>query len=52
MVDVVAPQASLVQLKDTKDIYEENFANILGVMWENIETARFFCSDCKESWAT
>ena len=47
----IARQASLVQLKDTTDSHEENFAIVFGAMGVNMETARFFRSDFEESGA-
>ncbi|KAH8085518.1 hypothetical protein JL720_7504 [Aureococcus anophagefferens] len=47
----IARQASLVQLKDTMDGHEENFALCFGAMGVNMETARFFRNDFEESGA-
>ncbi len=45
----IVRQASLVQLKDTIDSHEENFALVFGAMGVNLETARFFKEDFEES---
>ena len=45
----IARQASLVQLKDTQDSHEDNFAMVFGAMGVNMETARFFRNDFEES---
>mmetsp|Transcript_14361 Transcript_14361/g.37784 ORF Transcript_14361/g.37784 Transcript_14361/m.37784 type:complete len:492 (+) Transcript_14361:64-1539(+) len=45
----IARQASLVQLKDTMDSHEDNFAMVFGAMGVNMETARFFRNDFEES---
>jgi V-type H+-transporting ATPase subunit B len=47
----IVRQASLVQLKDTLDGHEENFAVVFGAMGVNMETARFFRSDFEQSGA-
>merc|ERR1712091_65951 len=47
----ICRQASLVQLKDTMDGHEENFALCFGAMGVNMETARFFRNDFEESGA-
>lgn len=47
----ICRQASLVQLKDTLDGHEENFAIVFGAMGVNMETARFFRNDFEESGA-
>ena len=39
----VARQASLFQIKDTKDAHKENFATVFGFMGENMDTDSFFC---------
>ncbi|CAM9152129.1 unnamed protein product [Heterosigma akashiwo] len=47
----ICRQASLVQLKDTMDSHEDNFAIVFGAMGVNMETARFFRNDFAESGA-
>ena len=47
----IVRQASLVQLKDTLDGHEENFAVVFGAMGVNMETARLFRSDFEQSGA-
>ena len=48
---LVARQASFVQLKYSQDAHEDKFATVFVVMEVNMETARFFCFDLKESEA-
>jgi len=47
----IVRQSSLVQLKDTLDGHEDNFAVVFGAMGVNMETARFFRNDFEESGA-
>eukprot|EP01029_Cantina_marsupialis_P002058 TRINITY_DN11872_c0_g1_i1.p1 TRINITY_DN11872_c0_g1~~TRINITY_DN11872_c0_g1_i1.p1 ORF type:complete len:537 (+),score=216.99 TRINITY_DN11872_c0_g1_i1:48-1658(+) len=47
----IVRQAGLVQGKDTLDHSEENFAIVFGAMGVNMETARFFQNDFRESGA-
>eukprot|EP01041_Mallomonas_annulata_P009773 gene9773-20322_t len=47
----ICRQASLVQLKDTQDGHQDNFAIVFGAMGVNMETARFFRNDFEESGA-
>ena len=47
----IVRQSSLVQLKDTLDGHQDNFAVVFGAMGVNMETARFFRSDFEESGA-
>ena len=47
----IVRQASLVQLKDTMDSHEDNFAVVFGAMGVNMETARFFRNDFEQSGA-
>ena len=45
----ISHQASLVQHKDTFDGHEDNFSIMFGAVVVNMETARFFRHDSKES---
>lgn len=47
----IVRQSSLVQLKDTLDGHQDNFAVVFGAMGVNMETARFFRNDFEESGA-
>jgi len=47
----IVRQSSLVQLKDTMDSHQDNFAVVFGAMGVNMETARFFKDDFEQSGA-
>jgi V-type H+-transporting ATPase subunit B len=47
----IARQAGLVKGKDVTDHSDENFAIVFGAMGVNMETARFFRNDFRESGA-
>ena len=46
-----AIDASLLQLKNTQDANDKNFATTFGVIRINTKMARFLCSNFEESGA-